>query len=46
MEDLKDIITGLENYIKLLEKEKYTKKTKEEILFQKERLIKIKNLEI
>ena len=42
MEELKEIAIGLEAYIKLLEKEKYTKNKKENIDFQKERLIKIK----
>ena len=42
MEELKEIATALENYIKLLGKEKYTKTKKENIEFQKERLNKIR----
>ena len=42
MEDLKNQVIVLEAYIKLLQKEKYTKDNYENIKFQKERLNKIK----
>ena len=42
MEDLKNQVIALKAYIKLLQKEKYTKDNYENIEFQKERLNKIK----
>ena len=42
MDDLNDVIPRLQAYIKVLEKEKNT--SKEELIFQKERLKKIMDL--
>ena len=42
MDDLNDVIPRLQAYIKILEKDKKT--TKEELIFQKERLKKIIDL--
>ena len=42
MDDLNDVISRLQAYIKVLEKEKNT--PKEELIFQKERLKKIIDL--
>ena len=41
-EELQQIVIALESYIKLLQKEKYTKDKHNNINFQKERLSKIK----
>ena len=41
MDDLNDQITRLQAYIKILEKEEQTKKMKEELDFQKNRLDKM-----
>ena len=41
-EELQEIVIALEAYIKLLQKEKFTKNKHENINFQKERLSKIK----
>ena len=41
MNDLNEQILRLQSYIKLLKKEKQTKKIEEELAFQKERLNKL-----